>query len=194
MKKFIYFITLLGLILFYHPCRAQYSEDKPFGLQIETGYGIRLKDTHSSSVQLLVSPYYRVNPNFSIGIGSGYVKYLNAMGSGSIPLYAHANYRFETQSRFKPFIGLKMGYSFLSEEQQVVVGDIMGKFKREGGGFLSPTVGFAYKTNKNHTLLFSVSYGWLNYGNEWRFAGHPHQDVSLKKSNSTISINIGYEF
>lgn len=193
MKKFIYSISLLGLALFYQPCRAQYSEHNPFGLQIETGYGIRLKDAHSSSVQLLLSPYYKLNPNFSIGIGSGYVKYQDAMNLGSIPLYAHANYRFKSESRFKLFVALKTGYSFFSEEW-VIVGDVTGKSKQKGGFFLSPAVGFAYKINKNQSLLFSVSYDQLNYDHERKFADHPELNTSQKKTNSTFSINIGYEF
>ena len=191
MKKSMLFFFIF-LSFFLPNIQAQEADRNVVGLQLEGGFGIGLKD-NSSSVQLLFSPYFRLNENLSAGIGIGYMKYFSPINENSIPLYFHTNYIFETHTRLKPVVLLKVGYGFLSDEINIV-GDIQGKNEIKGGLFLSPAIGLTYRRKNFHSIFLTVSFDLQNIVAKRIFPANPEFDTKDKTTNSAFGIKLGYDF
>jgi|LFRM01.1.fsa_nt_gb hypothetical protein len=193
MKKTILLLFFVFLSFYLPNILAQETDGNVVGVQFEGGFGIGRLTDNSSSVQLLFSPYFRLNENLSAGIGIGYMKYFSPINENSIPLYFHTNYIFETHTRLKPVVLLKVGYGFLSDEINIV-GDIQGKNEIKGGLFLSPAIGLTYRRKNFHSIFLTVSFDLQNIVAKRIFPANPEFDTKDKTTNSAFGIKLGYEF
>jgi hypothetical protein len=199
MRKTI-LLSLSVLFLFSFPTIM--AQDKKIGLQLEAGYGIISNKDNASAYQIFLSPFYRINDNFSIGIGAGLMQHKSTFPERSYPVYVHSKYRLNTNSSLKPFFNLKIGYGFGSTEVGIAGLDIndlqySGEIKYSADFFISPSIGVSYEIAKQRSLFLAISYDLLKVKTE-NIIRPENAVVDLnsyaEKNNSIIGLRLGYEF
>ena len=134
MKKIFLVIVLLGVA----PIFAQQKEINitPNNSWFKAGVtaGVPVGDANgASSINLGIDlrGQYLVNPNFGIGIASGYSHFFGKDGVddfGIIPLAGFARYYFEREGLF---LGADLGYGFLTNVES-----------NSGGLYVNPHIGY----------------------------------------------------
>lgn len=193
-------LSLSVLFLFSSP--AIMAQDKKIGLQLEAGYGIISNKDNANAYQFFLSPYYRVNDNFSMGIGAGLMQHKSTFPERSYPVYVHSKYRLNTNSNLKPFFNLKIGYGFGSTDMGIAgidVNDLQysGEIKYSADFFISPSIGISYDVVKQRSLFLAISYDLLKVKTK-NMIRQENAVVDLKqyteKNSSIIGLRVGYEF
>ncbi len=199
MRKTI-FLSLSVLFLFSFPIIK--AQDKKIGLQLEAGYAIISNKGNADVYQFFLSPFYRINDDFSIGIGAGLMQHKNTFPERSYPVYVHSKYSLNPDSSFKPFINLKIGYGFGSTDVGIAGIDInnpqySGEINYSADFFISPSIGLSYKIAKQRSLSLAISYDFLKVKTK-NMIRQENAVVDLKpyaeKNSSIIGLRIGYEF
>lgn len=199
MRKAI-LLSLSVLFLFSFP--VVMAQDKKIGLQLEAGYGIISNKNNAGAYQFFLSPYYRVNDNFAIGVGAGVMQHKSTYPERSYPVYVHSKYRLKTSSSLEPFFTLKIGYGFGSTDMGIAGKDIndlqySGEITYSADFFISPSIGVSYELAKQRSLFFAVSYDLLKVKTE-NMIRPENAVVDLKsyaeKNSSIIGLRVGYEF
>lgn len=202
-NKFMRKTILLSLsVLFLFSFSAIMAQDRKIGLQLEAGYGTISNKDNTSAYQIFLSPYYRINDNFTIGIGGGLMQHKRSYPERSYPVYIHSKYRLKPNWLLKPFFNIKIGYGFGSTDMGIAGIDIndlkySGEIKYSADFFISPSIGVSYDITKQRSLFLAISYDLLKVKTENII--HPENAVvDLKsyaeKNSSIIGLRVGYEF
>lgn len=147
-----------------------------FGYEIGVGGG-------DDRIKFDVVNGYRIQPEFSIGVGIG-VKYFTNVEFATIPLYAHLRSDLLRQN-VTPFIAFNIGYN------------ISTKSILKGGLLAEPSVGIGIRMNRKSQLNISLGYS-LNYfkielievaETGW---GYMNYSETCKIRDGALMIHIGY--
>lgn len=112
---------------------------------IEFGYQIGIADYGMDRLKLNIINAYQINPNFSIGVGTG-IRYYSDPNTAIIPLFADFRANLSNKS-ISPYCSLGIGYSF----------DATNSFS--GVGFLvNPTVGASFMISEKSAINVGLGY------------------------------------
>ncbi|MDO5665853.1 MAG: hypothetical protein Q4G63_11445 [Bacteroidia bacterium] len=181
------------------------SQENKIGIQIETGYGLKLSREDYNTAQFYITPFYKLNDNLLLGAGIGLIynhrntAIQEANTNFSIPVYGSAEYIFSSNSKIKPFINTKIGYGLMSKKYETedfshIFTDNNDKInvKYSGGYFISPAIGLLYPINNGHSLKFSLSYDLQKL--KMILSGSGSKQLKSFHTNSTLSLKVGWSF
>lgn len=156
------------------------------------------ENSQSAPFSISASGNYKINSNFSAGIGLG----LEFFNETYMPVFANFEYHFK-ESYSTPFAFLKVGYQVPIENSNAIYYDVQpiwssfapwpGEYSEDGlntkgGVLINPGLGYQQMFNRGFGMSFAIGYQFhrLNYNGE--------NDYSLDIDYNRLSIKIGITF
>ena len=157
--------------------KSKNRSDSRFGTIVEIGYGAVSIGGEIGSLNLIER--FRLNPYFSLGIGTG-LRIYNADNGAIIPIFTdfRANFR---KKKTSPYLALGIGYS---------VGN-------DSGVFLKITPGESFNISKKSAINIGISYEMqnMNYTEKWYSLDYSNYSYHAENSLiQTLSLNVGISF
>ena len=165
-------------------------------------------DFNHQGWNIAVSPGYHVSDNLFAGVGvalydfsyyqlikspnvaDGFRSQVEITSSFmSVPLYAHALWKFRAEHKPSLFVSLKAGYGIILKNDYSKKGIISTKYS--SGLFASPSIGYMYPINDIHALSLSVSYDMQKYT---ATIIADDGDYKNNRTNSNVAVKVGWAF
>ena len=146
---------------------------------VELGYEIGVGDYGLDRLKLNIINGYQVNPNFSLGIGTGLRYYFDAEVA-LIPIFADFRGNLLIDSKISPYISLGIGYSF----------DATNSFER-AGFMMSPNLGVCFKVSEKSAMNIALGYEMQKMD---FYLTDSYDYFYFNKNSGAFSINIGFSF
>jgi hypothetical protein len=211
MKKVM--IIFLSILPIFFSFSAFAQEKNRIGLNLELGELSEWGSDGMSGHQLFVTPIYRISDKTDVGVGAGltlFKQYKKHPFTSSFPLYVSGLYKFKSAG-ITPFVGGKLGYTFLKESTSGKVGDgvpmfdwssiyladidLDRRFRAEtrGGLFFSPSFGILFPLRNKQCFSASISYEFDRRAVKSELL-EPSELSKGSFSHHSIALRIGYIF
>jgi sRNA-binding regulator protein Hfq len=146
----------------------------------EVGYGLKTGDYGLDVLKLNLIYSYRLDNNFSLGLGTG-IRHYSEDGESATLVPVFADFRANlVANNLMPYFGLGIGYSFDASDSFSGVGILV-----------NPTVGVGFKTQGSSILHVSLGL------ETQRLKGYLYDGYYMHRTAQTtkaISLNVGISF
>jgi hypothetical protein len=170
------------------PQRNNVSLKEGYQTLVELGYGFKSGDYGLNVLKLNLIEQYRINNNFSVGLGTGARHYAEDGESATlIPVFADLRANI-VQGNIAPYLALGIGYAFNAT------------YSFSGVGMLiNPTAGVAFPVNKKSMLNVGLGYEMqrskVTYYGDTQFSNPAYQTfLPTSITSGAISLNVGISF
>jgi len=145
---------------------------------VELGYQVGTGDYGMDRLKLNIVSSYQINPNFSLGLGTGLRFYFDE-SAAVVPVFVDFRTNLINKG-ISPYFLLDVGYSFDATEGL------------EGLGFmLNPAIGVSFKVSDNNAMNIGLSYEMQKM--DFYYSGY-HNYYTSSENSGAISIDVGISF